>query len=119
MRISSISSFIVLRISVGTADWIGKRPADLRNAIAAAGANDYPEFAAAAAQRVDPAGSRGHPQRARAMQPLQGLLFDLLDLDRCDISAACGFEERTGTRSLRHTPSTIGDTGNKRGSSTK
>ena len=96
-RISSTSSFIVRRISIGHRRVrIGEHAADLLDAEATALRDDDAELAAEAAQRVDARGAGGHPQRARAMQSLQSLLLDRLHAHRHDLGAARRFEQRAG-----------------------
>jgi hypothetical protein len=75
---------------------ICQHPADLFNAVATASRNGNTEFAAKPSQRIDARSARAHPQRARAVQALQRLLLDGLDLDRRDIGAAGRFEQGAG-----------------------
>jgi hypothetical protein len=80
---------------------IGQNATDLFQAIAAASRNGNTEFATEAAQGIDARSARAHPQRARAVQALQGLLLDGFAFDRGDSGAAGGFKERAGVSGIR------------------
>ena len=75
---------------------VGQDTADLLDAEATTLGDDDPELAAKSAQCIDTRGTSALPQRASAMQPLQGLLLDRLDLHRDDVGAARRFEQCAG-----------------------
>jgi hypothetical protein len=74
---------------------IGQHPTNLFNAVAAASRNGNAELPAKAAQSIDAGSTSAHPQRTDAMQTLQRLLLDRLDLDRRDIGATGCFDQGT------------------------
>jgi hypothetical protein len=74
----------------------GQDPCDLLQPGARTLGDGDAELPAEAAQRVDPGGTRRHPQRAGAVQALEGLLIDRLHPHRDDVGAACRLQQRFG-----------------------
>jgi hypothetical protein len=75
---------------------IGQNPADLFQAAAAPSRNGNSKLPAKPTQGIDARNACSHPERTGAMQPLQRLRLDRLDLARSNVSAAGSLEQPAG-----------------------